>query len=381
MSRRDSTATCDEPPAVVVRPDDQQVAVELHGCWTRAALGRHVAAMRRQLRRCAAEPRTQWDLRTVRALDRMGALIVWRAWGGQRPADAAIPSGCEPLFAAWDEAPPPQPPAVDSIRQRLKALPARVLRSVREHGLGLAAVVGQLALDAARIVRRPRLMPLREISYNLHQVGARALVICALLGLLVGVVIAYLSSLELQSLGAEGFTVYLLGLSVIRELGPLLTAILVAARSGSAMTAELGVMNVTQELDAMAALGLPRSLRLLLPKIIALVIALPLLSVWTSSAALFGGMVATQQTIAISSRAFIAELGRTVPSSAFWLGTLKAAAFGLLIGIAACYFGLRTARSSSSLARETTNSVVAAVMMIIACDALFAVVFRGLGMR
>ena len=136
--------------------------------------------------------------------------------------------------------------------------------------------------------------PRREISANLYKSGVRAMPVTALVGFLIGVVLSYLSALQLRQFGADVFIVNILGIGIIRELGPVLVAVLVAGRSGSAMTAQLGVMRVTEEIDALATMGVPRSLRLILPKVVALAVAMPLLVLWISAIALVGGMVAAQ---------------------------------------------------------------------------------------
>ena len=163
--------------------------------------------------------------------------------------------------------------------------------------------------------------------------------ITALVGFLVGVSLSYLSSLQLQQLGAEIYIIDLLGLSIIRELGPMLAAILIAGRSGSAITAEIGIMRVTQELDALSALGISHSLRLVLPKVVALSLAVPLLIVWTDTMALIGGMVSAQLTLDIGYQQFLDNIPKAVPIANFYIGLAKGAVFGVMIGMIACHFG------------------------------------------
>ncbi len=146
-------------------------------------------------------------------------------------------------------------------------------------------------LDLGYLLHHPRDWPLLEISANLFKVGVKAMPVSALVGFLIGVVLSYLSALQLRTFGADAFIVNILGMGIIRELGPVLVSVLVAGRSGSAMTAQLGVMRVTEEIDALAAMGVSRSLRLVLPKVVALTLAMPLLVLWTSAIALFGGWV------------------------------------------------------------------------------------------
>jgi phospholipid/cholesterol/gamma-HCH transport system permease protein len=189
-----------------------------------------------------------------------------------------------------------------------------------------------------------------------------------------------LSALELKMFGAEIYIINILGLSIIRELGPLLAAILVAGRSGSAMTAQIGIMRVTEELDALSAMGISHSIRLTLPKVAALTVAMPLLSVWTSALALIGGMFSAQNTLDINYQQFLSKLPDAVPLMNVLIALGKSAVFGLVIALIACYFGFRIKPNTESLGNETTNSVVVSITMVIMTDAVFAILFMDVGM-
>jgi phospholipid/cholesterol/gamma-HCH transport system permease protein len=180
--------------------------------------------------------------------------------------------------------------------------------------------------------------------------------------------------------GADVFLVNILGISITRELGPVLAAILVAGRSGSSMTAQLGVMRVTQELDAMSVMGIGYTTRLVLPKLIGLAVALPLLVVWTNAMALLGGMVAARAELGIGYRYFIDSFPGAVPIENLWLGVGKGAVFGVLIALLSCHFGLRIRPNTESLGAGTTSSVVTAITTVILVDAVFAIIFRDVGL-
>jgi phospholipid/cholesterol/gamma-HCH transport system permease protein len=214
---------------------------------------------------------------------------------------------------------------------------------------------------------------------GIYHIGAQALGITALVGFLVGVVLSYLTGEQLRIYGAEIFIINLLGVSIIRELGPVLAAILIAGRSGSAMTAQLGVMRVTEELDAMQVMGIPHTVRLILPKMIALAIAMPLIILWTDAVALFGGMMAAQVQLGLDYRFFLSALPEAVPLANLWLGLGKGVVFGLLIALVACHFGLRIEANTESLGQGTTSSVVTAITVVIIVDAVFAVMFSSVG--
>lgn len=203
--------------------------------------------------------------------------------------------------------------------------------------------------------------------------------VTALVGFLIGVVLSYLSALQLRQFGADVFIVNILGLGIIRELGPVLTAVLVAGRSGSAMTAQLGVMRVTEEIDALDTMGIPRSLRLIFSKVVALSLAMPLLVLWTSAAALVGGMASAWLQLDLSSDFFFQLLPKVVPLQNLWIAQAKGASFGFAVALVACHFGLRVRPNTESLSANTTASVVTSITAVILLDAVFAVATRGVG--
>ena len=246
--------------------------------------------------------------------------------------------------------------------------------------MNLVTLLGQLVLDLGYLLAHPGDIPRAEISITIYDAGVRALGITALVGFLIGIVLSYLSALQLKTFGAEIYIIDILGLSIIRELGPLLAAILVAGRSGSSMTAQIGIMRVTEELDALSAMGISHSLRLILPKVTALTIVMPLLSAWTSASALIGGMFSAQNTLDISYQQFLVKLPDVVPLVNVFIGLGKSAVFGLMIALIACHFGFRIKPNTESLGSETTNSVVASITVVIMIDAMFAILFMGVGM-
>jgi phospholipid/cholesterol/gamma-HCH transport system permease protein len=248
-----------------------------------------------------------------------------------------------------------------------------------EHLHGFIGLIGQVVQDLGRFLRRPQLGPWREISANVFHAGFQALGITALVGFLIGVVLSYLSAQQLRTFGGDMYLVNILGMSVIRELGPLLAAILVAGRSGSSITAQLGVMRVTEELDAMLVMGISHGYRLIMPKVLALAISMPLLVVWTDAMALIGGMVSAKTELSLSARYFIQKLPDAVPLVNYIIGLLKGVVFGVLIALVSCHFGLRIKPNTESLGRGTTTSVVTAITVVILVDALFAVLFREVG--
>jgi phospholipid/cholesterol/gamma-HCH transport system permease protein len=248
-----------------------------------------------------------------------------------------------------------------------------------EHLKGFTSLVGQVTQDIGRFARRPDLGPWREISANIFHAGFQALGITALVGFLIGVVLSYLSAQQLRAFGGDIYLVNLLGMSVIRELGPLLAAILVAGRSGSSITAQLGVMRVTEELDAMLVMGISHGFRLIMPKVVALAVSMPLLVIWTDAMALVGGMVSARIELNLPAQYFVQKLPDAVPLANYMIGLGKGAVFGMLIALVSCHFGLRIKANTESLGRGTTTSVVTAITVVILADAVFAIVFSRVG--
>ena len=350
----------------------------LLGDWTHRALTGQAAALRSGLAQVPAG--ATWDLESIGVVDSFGALLVWRAWDRRWPENARIPPAARQALERLEAASGGQLPPRQIFRLRA------VIESLGAAALGFAAhlrdfvtLLGRILLDLIYLVRDPAHWPLRELSANLYKVGVKAMPVAALVGFLIGVVLSYLSALQLKTFGADTFIVNILGLGIIRELGPVLVSVLVAGRSGSAMTAQLGVMRVTEEIDALTTMGISRYTRLVLPKVLALTFAMPLLVLWTSAVALLGGMVSADVQLDLGYGFFLQTLPRVVPLANVYIGLAKGAAFGLLIALVACHFGLRIKPNTESLSAHTTASVVSAITLVILADAVFAIATRTIG--
>lgn len=323
----------------------------------------------------------EWDLGGVDMLDHVGAQLLWSAWDYQRPGQLKLLDGQDEIFKRIESA-----GKLECPRPRkehfgwVTSLGFGILHFL-EHMQGFVRLIGSVVQDLGRFAANPMRGPWREISANIFHAGFQALGITALVGFLIGVVLSYLSAQQLRNFGGDIYLVNLLGMSVIRELGPLMAAILVAGRSGSAITAQLGVMRVTEELDAMLVMGISHGYRLILPKVIALAVSMPLLVIWTDAAALFGGMIAAKVELNLSMRYFVQKLPDAVPLANYYIGLFKGAVFGMLIAMVSCHFGLRIKPNTESLGRGTTTSVVTAITVVILANAVFAIVFNGVGYR
>ena len=374
--------TMSRTPRIEIQPGPQGKLLTLHGHWLAAdlAIPAHWAALTKALKDLQPQATTQqWDLRQIHRLDHTGAQLLWNAWGRQWPQNLqTLPSQHAMLerVARFTQAPPP--PKGLSTWQLFLSL-GRWVMSIEGHFADALRLLGQLFLDLLLLLRAPLRGPWRDISGHLYRIGATALPITALVGFLTGVVLAYLMSRQLRQFGADTFRVNILGLSLIRELGPVLASILIAGRSGSAIAAQIGVMRVTEELDAMRVMGIAQGYRLVMPRAIAMAIAMPLLTVWTTAAALLGGMLAADVAMGLSPGYFISALPKAVQVANLWLAMGKSVVFGLMIALIGCHYGLRVQPNTQSLGQGTTASVVTSITTVLLIDALFAVLFKDIG--
>ena len=357
----------------------QEVAF-VYGDWSVQALSMRGETARRVALLKKLPQATQWDISHMGRLDSIGGQLLWDNWGGQKPLSLVATPGQIDLLdkvASGQSNKLLPKPATDwlawvvglGVMAQVGVLHARLL----------AGLLGQLLIDLLAFMGSPRFGPWREISAQIFRTGTQALGITALVGFLIGVVLSYLSGQQLAAFGAGHFIVKLLGVSVVRELGPVLAAILVAGRSGSAITAQIGVMRVTQELDAMTVMGIAPSQRLILPRVIALALTMPLLILWTDAVALLGGMYAAKLDLGIKPAWFLSQLPTAIGITNYWIGCFKGLVFGAWIGLAACHFGLRIEPNTESLGKGTTASVVTAITGVILIDALFAIMLDELG--
>lgn len=357
-------------------------SLKLTGSYTLGALNNEIKKLGTRLEQFANQPNVQWDLTGIETLDHVGLAMIWRSWGKQRPSQVLLRIDQEKLFDHLAQS----SQALAKPKWQADLLWPIVFLGKRfflfwNHLTGIITLFGQVILDLFYLVRHPRQIPLREISANLYRTGAQALGITAVVGFLIGIVLSYLMSQQLHTFGADVFIVNILGMSIIRELGPMLAAILVAGRSGSSMTAQLGVMRVTEELDAMTVMGIPHSMRLVLPKIIGLGIAMPLVVLWTSASALLGGILAADLQIGLSYQYALMNLPNAVPVANLWIGLGKGLVCGMAIALIACHYGLRIKPNTESLGEGTTNSVVTSITAVILIDAIFAILFSNVGLR
>jgi len=235
--------------------------------------------------------------------------------------------------------------------------------------------VGRLTYEALRLILYPTHWRWKSLASVLYRTGYQGLPIIALLSFLIGVVLTYQMGLQLRNYGANIYIVDLLGLSVLREFAPLITAIMVSGRTGSAFTASIGMMKLNQEIDALTTLGVTPAELLLLPRIIGLFISLPLLTMWSDIFGVLGGMVMSNTMLGITWYDFLHRFPHVIPLRSFIIGIGKAPVFALIIASIGCFQGVQVKNSADSVGLNTTRSVVLAIFFIIVADAIFSIIF------
>ncbi|MBV8120401.1 MAG: MlaE family lipid ABC transporter permease subunit, partial [Alphaproteobacteria bacterium] len=239
----------------------------------------------------------------------------------------------------------------------------------------IVGFLGLVTLTAIRVLRRPARLRLTPTVAQMEQTGVNALPIVGMLAFLVGVVIAYQGADQLRRFGAEIYTVDLLAIGILRELGVLMTAIIIAGRSGSAFTAQIGTMGLNQEIDALRTLGLDPVEVLVIPRLVGLFVTLPMLTIYADLMGLLGGCLMAWGVLGITIPEFLSELRSAVIPRTFWVGVVKAPVFAAIIAAVGCYEGFLVSRSAESVGRLTTLSVVESLSLVIIADAVFSIVF------
>ena len=325
----------------------------------------------------------------IEALDTAGAWmlkrLLMRLQGEGVGPDALAVSGLSPAFARLLDLvarrmvtqaalPAAAAPCLPSVITRLGQSSAAVFSEAQ----ALLSFIGELSLAVVGCIAHPSRIRWRPIVYNIRSAGVDALPIVGLLSFLLGVVVAYQGGDQLKPYGANIYIADLLGLSMLREFAPLITAIIIAGRSGSAYAAQIGTMSVTEEIDAMRTLGIPPLEMLVLPKLMALLIALPLLTVFADALGVLGGMCMASVQLGVTFVEFSDRFGKAVSPTTLLVGVGKAPVFAAVIAVVGCFQGLRTHGGADSVGRQTTRSVVQAIFLVIVADALFSIAFSTL---
>ncbi len=321
------------------------------------------------------------DLSGATRIDTAGAWIVHKLRRDHGARIVGADPDAQRLLAKMAEADHPariRPEPLPPLQRVLDEMGAAT-RAAGRTLVGLLDFFGATMIALAVLIRHPRRLRLHAIVHQFETVGVKALAIIGLMSFLIGIVIGQQGAVQLRQFGAEVFTINLIGRATLRELGVLMTAIMVAGRSGSAFAAQLGSMKLAEEIDAMRIIGVAPMEALVIPRVLAAVLMMPLLGFYASMIAIIGGGLYCWVGLDIPPETFVTRLHEVVPLTDLWVGLIKAPVFGLIIAIAGCFQGMQVAGNAEDVGLRTTAAVVQGIFLVIVLDAAFAVFFTAIG--
>ncbi|MDE2561490.1 MAG: ABC transporter permease [Sphingomonadales bacterium] len=357
--------------------DGQGATVAFSGPMVVSSLGPIDASLR-----AVEGPVAAVDLAAVDEIDTVGAWIVWRfsrrlgarivnaSTNAQRLIDAVHKAD-----ANREDVSAPRPPLVE----RVPLVVGQVTLGLLAGSVAVISFLGEIILAIGGTIRHPRRFRIKSVVHQMELVGITSLPIIGLMSFLIGIVVAQQGAVQLRQFGAEIYTVNLVGRLTLRELGVLMTAIMVAGRSGSAFAAQLGTMKLTEEVDAMRTIGVSPVEALVLPRLLAAVFMMILLGAYSSAVTIVGGAVLSSLTLGIPFFTFLSRIQEVVPTHDLWVGLAKAPVFGLIVAMSGCYQGMQVKSNAEEVGLRTTSAVVMAIFMVIVLDAFFAVFFTKIG--
>ncbi len=363
---------------------EQNGAAEGEGSTYRMAGTITISRAASTAREIAAEPDPLTiDLSEVKRMDTVGAWLVYRTVRDRKAKVVGASPEAKSLLEQVAEADQPV-----KVHPEERAGFTRVLRElgewVAEAGVtlvGLLGFFGATLIGIGNVIRRPKRFRVNAVVQRFDVVGVRALGIIGLMSFLIGIVIAQQGSVQLEQFGAEIYTINLIGRITVRELGTLMTAIMVAGRSGSAFAAQIGTMTLTEEIDAMRTIGVSPIEALVIPRLISAVVMMPLLSFWAMFLSLIGGGIFVWLSLSIPPLTYVQRLQEVIPLTDLWIGLIKAPVFGFIIALAGCFQGMLVESNSEEVGTRTTTAVVQSIFLVIVLDAVFAVFFSSLGWK
>ena len=321
------------------------------------------------------------DLSGVERMDTVGAWLVYRAMRDRGAKLAGASPESQSLLdqvAEFDKPVQVRPEERPTFLRMVGEIGEWIAESGRTL-VGLLGFFGATLVGIANVISHPKRFRLNAVVQRFDVVGVRALGIIGLMSFLIGIVIAQQGAVQLQQFGAEIYTINLIGRITVRELGTLMTAIMVAGRSGSAFAAQLGTMKITEEIDAMRTIGVSPVEALVIPRLIAAVVMMPLLAFWAMLMSLLGGGIFVWLDLGIPPLTYVQRLGEVVPATDLWIGLIKAPVFGFIIALAGCFQGMQVEGNSEEVGLRTTLAVVQSIFLVIVLDAVFAVFFGSVG--
>ena len=331
--------------------------------------------------RAFTDPVQHVDLSGAGEVDTIGAWTVWRFADEHKAQIVGASEQAEKLIETVRECASTAP----ILPERLPLF-TRVTGNTGQHvvafGQGVVRFIGflgQIIAATGMLIRHPRRFRFRALVHQLELVGVTSLGIIGVMSFLIGIVVAQQGAAQLRQFGAEIYTINLSGRLNLRELGLLMTAIMVAGRSGSAFAAQIGTMKLTEEIDAMRTIGVSPTEALVIPRILAAVLMMPLLGFYSAGIAIIGGAFIAELTLDIPFLTFLRRIQEVVPTYDLWVALIKAPVFGLIVALAGCYQGMQVQGDSEQVGLRTTKAVVQAIFMVIVVDAFFAVFFTEVG--
>ena len=355
--------------------NQQHITLVSKGDWTLKSLPK----IRKQLNKLSFDKKVIWDFSQIDDFDSAGILLFMEYYELFLEKSSVELTGYtknqkdmyDLLKKSNQEITPPKS---DGFLENIGKNSLNLYEDIKD----FLAFLGELFSTFLHTLFNPKNIRFKEVVYHIHKSGFNALIIIGLTSFLVGMVIAYQGAVQLAKFGADIFIVDTVGISIVRELGPLITAIVIAGRSGSAYTAEIGAMKITEEIAAMRTMGFDPYSFLVWPRIFALMIALPLLIFFSDIMGIFGGMVASSMQLNISFTQFIDRLYEVLEAKHYVLGMIKGPVFAFVIAAVGCFRGLQVSDNTESIGLHTTASVVNSIFLVIAFDALFSVIYTEL---
>ena len=322
------------------------------------------------------------DLSGVTDIDTTGAWLVLQSANERGMEIVGASEKAERLFAAIGSAGDKQPePEAPSLLTRTVGEFGEVVKGWGAGFLRVLGFLGELMLSLATMVRHPRRIRGKALVHHMQHVGVNSLWIVGLMSFLIGIVIAQQGAVQLAQFGAEIYTINLTGRLSMRELGILMTAIMVAGRSGSAFAAQIGTMKLTEEVDAMRTIGVSPMEALVVPRVLAAIFMMPLLGFYSAVVAIIGGAFISNFALDIPFFTFLRRIQEVVPITDVWIGLIKAPVFALIVAMAGCYQGMQVSGNAEEVGGRTTQAVVTAIFTVIVLDAFFAIFFTEIGWK
>jgi phospholipid/cholesterol/gamma-HCH transport system permease protein len=382
MHRKPSTAAVTRSPAQLVWQAESGV-LQAMGDWDARGGGDVAAHLDKLLNIVPKNSHVQLDTRQVSHMDTAGALLLLHIRDLLQARGATLDLSAlsddqqeliELVQRVGELTPPDEPPRLNPLQNI-----GKTTLDILSNAYDTLVFLGEVITRTIPLLLQPWRLRWREIINETQAAGSQSVPIVALLTFLIGVVIAYQSGITMQQYGATVFLPDMIGIITLREMAPLITAIVVAGRTGSSYAAAIGTMKVTQEVDALRSLAISPIEMLVIPRVLALTVALPLLTVMAMAMGLYGGILIAYEMFNLDINVSLSRLG-ALPQSHFWVGIVKAPVFALVIAMVGCHEGMKVRGSAADVGRSTTASVVQAIFWVIVIDAVFAVLFSKLGL-